>query len=220
MSSPVSTTNAMTTTNTSVTPSSPTTPLSSLIGHRSGHASRFSTPPGFRQPHSTIGITVEFPTPQLSIPASLFPSSYMDSAFSSTQPHFHVGLSQGLISQPPFGVLSNSSYSNNIFGPLPPTPLAINVTNFVIIPLASVEDYLPWKALFTGFLVSQQLSGLVDGSTPMPSPHITDATGQHRANPDYMSWLRFDQTIRTCLFATLSRDVLLEVYDLPHSKQI
>ncbi|CAH9108873.1 unnamed protein product [Cuscuta epithymum] len=79
-----------------------------------------------------------------------------------------------------------------------------NVSNIVTTRLSSVEDYLPWRTQFESFLVSHSLLGVLDGSIPVPSPTTLD----------YTYWLKIDQTVHSWIFATLARDVLMEVYDL------
>ncbi|CAH9118876.1 unnamed protein product [Cuscuta europaea] len=39
-------------------------------------------------------------------------------------------------------------------------------------------------------------------------------------DPDYHHWLKIDQTVRSWIFATLARDILMEVYDLKFSHLI
>ncbi|CAH9053256.1 unnamed protein product [Cuscuta epithymum] len=87
-----------------------------------------------------------------------------------------------------------------------------NVTNIVTTRLDKVEDYLPWRTQFESFLVSHGLLGIIDGSILAPPQTIFDAP-----NPEYHSWLKIDQTVRSWLFATLSRNILLEVHTLHFS---
>ncbi|CAH9128341.1 unnamed protein product [Cuscuta epithymum] len=105
-------------------------------------------------------------------------------------------------SAPTSGLLSTLS-SQLVFS----TP---NVTNIVTTRFSAVEDYLPWRTQFESFLVSHSLLGIVDGSIVVPSP----------ADPDYHHWLKIDQTVRSWIFATLARDILMEVYDLKFSHLI
>lgn len=64
------------------------------------------------------------------------------------------------------------------------------------------------------------LMGFVNGSTPMPPPLVLDHMGHTQSNPLYSTWKRYDQCIRFWLFATLSREVLIEVHTLLHSSQV
>lgn len=83
--------------------------------------------------------------------------------------------------------------------------------------LNAVEDYLPWRTQFESFLVSNGLLGMIDRSIPMPPTFTYDSQGREILNPSYYAWLKIDQTVRSWLFATLSR--LVEVHDLKLSFQ-
>ncbi|KAH0698710.1 hypothetical protein KY284_012925 [Solanum tuberosum] len=98
--------------------------------------------------------------------------------------------------------------------------VASNVANLVTIKLASVEDYLTWRTQFQSLLLSHELLGFVDNSIPPPNPFVHDASGIQQPNPLYRSWLRIDQSVRSWLFATLSREVLMDVHLLPTSCDI
>ncbi|CAH9137000.1 unnamed protein product [Cuscuta epithymum] len=92
-----------------------------------------------------------------------------------------------------------------------------NVCQIVTIKLKAVEDYLTWRTQFESFLVSQGLFGMVDGTIQVPPMYTLDFNNQRIVNTDYYHWLRVDQTIRSWLFATLTRDVLTDVHDIKHS---
>ncbi|CAH9080689.1 unnamed protein product [Cuscuta europaea] len=98
--------------------------------------------------------------------------------------------------------------------------VATNVTNIVTTKLLAVEDYTTWRTQFESFLVSQALLGMVDGSIQVPPAYSIDALNRQIPNPEFSTWLRIDQTIHSWLFATLSRDVLIDVRDLKHSCEI
>jgi len=68
--------------------------------------------------------------------------------------------------------------------------------------------------------VAQQLSGFFDGMITTPSTYILDYHGIQHPNPTYSTWLRLDQLIHPWSFATISPELLTEVHDLIHSKQI
>ncbi|CAH9091099.1 unnamed protein product [Cuscuta epithymum] len=61
---------------------------------------------------------------------------------------------------------------------------------------------------------------MVDGSIQVPPPYSIDVLNRQSPNPEFSIWLRIDQTIRSCLFATLYRDVLINVRELKHYYQI
>lgn len=92
---------------------------------------------------------------------------------------------------------------------------APNIMNLVTIKLQFVEDYLTWQNQFTSLLISRDLLGFVDDSFIPPSPLICDSSGNQQPNPNYRSWLRVDQIVRSWSFATLSREVLVDVHLLP-----
>ncbi|PKI79342.1 hypothetical protein CRG98_000287 [Punica granatum] len=86
---------------------------------------------------------------------------------------------------------------------------APNITNLVRVQLNN-SNYLVKKTLFSTFLKSHDLFGLVDGSQPCPDP--TDLT--------YSAWCQLDQNVRSWLFSTLSESLLEEVHDLGTTKQV
>lgn len=63
-------------------------------------------------------------------------------------------------------------------------------------------------------LVSKDLLGYVDGSFPCPVQYLCDAEGRTIPNPGYSAWVKTDQSVRSWLNATLTKDFLIEVYDL------
>nr|XP_016443853.1 PREDICTED: uncharacterized protein LOC107769178 [Nicotiana tabacum] len=136
----------------------------------------------------------------------------------TTQSISDISSSIGLPSLPPYA---------GIIEPTIPSPFhstaalaAPNVTNLVTIKLNSVEDYLTWRTQFTSVLISHELLGFVDGSTPQPTQFLCDVSGNQQVNPLYRSWVRVDQSVRLWLFATLSREVLVDVHLLPTSRDI
>ncbi|CAH9096903.1 unnamed protein product [Cuscuta epithymum] len=97
---------------------------------------------------------------------------------------------------------------------------ANNVTQIVTIKLKAVEDYITWRTQFEAFLVSQGVFGFLDGSTKVPPMYTIDFNNHQIINTEYHHWLRVDQTIRSWIFATLTRDVLIDVHELKHSFEI
>ncbi|CAH9089755.1 unnamed protein product [Cuscuta europaea] len=61
---------------------------------------------------------------------------------------------------------------------------------------------------------------MLDGSIPVPPLYTLDFNNHQIVNTDYYHWLRVDQTIRSWLFTTLSREVLTDVHDIKHSMGI
>ncbi|TMW88787.1 hypothetical protein EJD97_018085 [Solanum chilense] len=97
---------------------------------------------------------------------------------------------------------------------------ATNIINLVTIKFQYVEDYLMWRTRFTSLLISHVLLKFVDGSFKPPSQFICDSFGNQQPNPNYRSWLRVNQSVRSWIFATLSREVLVDVHLLPTSRDI
>ncbi|CAH9092004.1 unnamed protein product [Cuscuta europaea] len=95
-----------------------------------------------------------------------------------------------------------------------------NVTHIVTTKLDAVADYLPWRTQFESFLVSHGLMGILDGTITAPSQYIFDNLRLEIVNNEYYYWLKLDQTVRSWLFATLSRDILVEVHTLQTSATI
>ncbi|KAL9253388.1 BTB/POZ domain-containing protein, partial [Drosera capensis] len=83
------------------------------------------------------------------------------------------------------------------------------VKSVVTITLSVVEDYLVWRAQMESFLMSYGFIGFVDGSVASPPMHLLQASSAPVLNPDYFQWQRIDQMVRSWIFATLSRDILV-----------
>ncbi|CAH9058110.1 unnamed protein product [Cuscuta epithymum] len=95
-----------------------------------------------------------------------------------------------------------------------------NVTAIVTTKLLAIEDYLPWRTQFESFLVSQGLLGIIDGSLPASPLYVADSFNIQSIHPGYYHWLRLDQTVRSWIFATLFRDLLIDVHDIKNAAQI
>lgn len=54
----------------------------------------------------------------------------------------------------------------------------------------------------------------------MPPLYIYESQNRPVADPDYYHWLKIDQTVHSWIFATLSRDTLVEVHDVQFSTLI
>lgn len=129
-------------------------------------------------------------------------------------PGFEVPISMSTGSFTPASV--SPSPSSYYFQPL----AAPNVTNLVTVQLSSPEDYLHWKTQFTCLLVSHQLLGVVEGTLPIPSPTFVDDQGNTLSNPQFYEYLRLDQSVRSWIYATVSRDVLTDIHDLHTSSEV
>ena len=95
-----------------------------------------------------------------------------------------------------------------------------NVKNIVTTVLTTAEDYLPWRTQFESFLVSHGLLGMIDGTVSMSSLYVLDAYNWETMNPEYTYWLRIDQNVRSWIFATLSKETLVDVHDVQYSSKI
>ena len=91
---------------------------------------------------------------------------------------------------------------------------APNLTKFVTITLTSFEDYLLWKTQISCLLLSHQLLGLVDGTVIIPPGTVIDDSGNTVHNVHFYEYLRIDQQVKSWIFATLSRDIFVDVHDL------
>ena len=57
------------------------------------------------------------------------------------------------------------------------------------------SHFLSSRTQFVAFLVTQYLSGFVDGMIEAPTTYILDYNGVQHPNPSYSIWLRLDQLI-------------------------
>jgi len=61
---------------------------------------------------------------------------------------------------------------------LPSSLWTINITNYVTMILALVDDYLSWETQFTSFMIMHQVNDMLDGtivqlpSTIFIAPHV------------------------------------------------
>ncbi|KAL5701533.1 ABC-type xenobiotic transporter [Ranunculus cassubicifolius] len=91
------------------------------------------------------------------------------------------------------------------------TPTLQNITNFIPVKLKR-ENYLLWSSLFIAVLNCFDLMKFIDGSSPCPVKMVkrTDSQGVETLdlNPDYLNWVRSDQTLMIWLNATISEELL------------
>ena len=69
-------------------------------------------------------------------------------------------------------------------------------------------------------MIMHKLFGMLDGSIPQPTSQVLSSLGMPQSNPVYGYWLQVDQLLHAWLFATISKDTLSKVRDLPHSIQV
>ncbi|KAL9265920.1 Deoxyhypusine hydroxylase-B-like protein [Drosera capensis] len=70
------------------------------------------------------------------------------------------------------------------------------------------------------FLLSYGFIGFVDGSIISSPMHLLQASSAPVLNPDYFQWQRIDHMVRSLLFVTLSRDILVKVLNLKFVREI
>ncbi|KAI4330353.1 hypothetical protein MLD38_028650 [Melastoma candidum] len=112
----------------------------------------------------------------------------------------------------PSGTISSPNPNST---PTTPHPLttSVNITNLVTVKLSS-DNYQLWSSLMTSYLVSTDLFQYVDGTILAPSLHLSLPTGLTAANPSYPPWLKINHSVRATLLATISQDLMMEVYDI------
>lgn len=69
-------------------------------------------------------------------------------------------------------------------------------------------------------MLSLQLLGLVDGTAIIPAATVIDDSGNYVHNVHFYEYLRIDKQVKSWNFATLSRDVFVDVHDLHTSVEI
>lgn len=167
---------------------------------------------------SSIDLDSSLVTSGTSLASSAFLSS-LGATQVSSQP-FPLGSS--IItphSTSPSSVFNPTSFpAASIFPSLPSLPVT-NVTQLVSIKL-DTDNFLTWKSQSISLLLSTEHMGFVDGTIPCPAQFVTDAEGRAVLNPAFRDWFRHDQSVRSWLFATVSQDVLLDVHELPTSREI
>lgn len=102
-----------------------------------------------------------------------------------------------------------------------PSLLAFLVSNFhslVNIKL-DASNYLLWRIQVVNVMDANGFLGYLDGSTPIPSVKIQDATGIEVDNPTFKLWKLIDSQLLSCLTASLSQSTLPYVLGLQQAKQ-
>lgn len=114
--------------------------------------------------------------------------------------------------------LSNSHMTNSDSASSFTVP---NISTLVSIKLDR-HNYLVWRSQFEPLLLSHDLMGCVDGSTPCPTKYVLDKEQKHTSAiaADYTAWVRKDQTSLSLIRATLSENVLSQVVSLRTSHAV
>ena len=95
-----------------------------------------------------------------------------------------------------------------------------SIHNLVTVKLTDT-NYLVWSFQVKPFLVGQNLWRFVDGSHPAPPEYLETNPGPPTVlNPDFLVWLRTDQTLLSLLTATLSEPILGMVVGLTTSMEV
>ncbi|KAL3525061.1 hypothetical protein ACH5RR_013433 [Cinchona calisaya] len=97
--------------------------------------------------------------------------------------------------------------------------MAPNITHLISVKLDSM-NYLLWKAQLIPVLISYDLLSYVDGSIPSPPQSIFDSTGRLVVNPSYVAWVRSNQSLRSWINTTLTKDSFQDVHDLSTSHEV
>ena len=105
-----------------------------------------------------------------------------------------------------------------------PYPATLSVGNFVSIKL-SQNNYLLWKTQIMGLIESQDMIGFIDGSLPIPKPHIKVSSDEvsdetFETNSDFLAWKKSDRLLRGWITGTLLEEVLGLVVGLDTSAEV
>ena len=60
---------------------------------------------------------------------------------------------------------------------LPSNIWMVNITTYVSVTPTTVDDYLSWHTQFSSFVIMHQISGIIDGMIPYPSPVLSYTDG-------------------------------------------
>jgi hypothetical protein len=88
----------------------------------------------------------------------------------------------------------------------------------------SRNNHLFWRTQVLLALHGAQVMGLLDGSDVAlaKTMEVEDKDNKKMIvpNPDYMSWLAWDQTMLGYLMKSLNQDLLAQVVDLEHASEV
>lgn len=71
-----------------------------------------------------------------------------------------------------------------------PNIWTVNVTTYVMVVLANVDDYLSWRTQFSSFVIIHQISGMIDATISAPSPIWTYMHGLQQPNLGSYYWVK------------------------------
>ncbi|KAA8524301.1 hypothetical protein F0562_010724 [Nyssa sinensis] len=87
-----------------------------------------------------------------------------------------------------------------------PNPSFPNLSHIISVKLTS-ENYLLWQVQIVPYLRGQRLYKFVDGSHPAPPCYLPDKS----PNPEYETWVDYDQMVMSALISSLSESIIAEV---------
>ncbi|KAI4374060.1 hypothetical protein MLD38_012103 [Melastoma candidum] len=86
--------------------------------------------------------------------------------------------------------------------------------NTIVTVKLSADNYQLWLSLMTSYLVSVDLYGYVDGTIRAPPTTVTLPSGMVVPNPRLPLWHRTNHSVRALLLATMTPEIMVEVYDV------
>jgi len=69
--------------------------------------------------------------------------------------------------------------------PLPPSLWTFNITTYVTVVLALLDEYMSWETQLTSFFIMQQLHGMLDSTIVQPVFIVFVALDVQQPNPAY-----------------------------------
>ncbi|XP_010479820.1 PREDICTED: uncharacterized protein LOC104758627 [Camelina sativa] len=100
---------------------------------------------------------------------------------------------------------------------------SLNISNCVTVTLTQ-KNYILWKSQFESFLAGQGLLGFVNGSIPAPNTTAVatslDGTRTESTNPEFSTWYRTYQVVKSWLLGSFSEDILSVVASCSTSNQV
>lgn len=80
------------------------------------------------------------------------------------------------------------------------------------------DNFLVWKSQFLTVIRAHRLQFLLDGTKQPPSEFVKDSEGVLQPNTEYIDWLTLDQQLLSCIFASVSENVLPYILHIDRSK--
>ncbi|KAF5475541.1 hypothetical protein F2P56_007339 [Juglans regia] len=111
---------------------------------------------------------------------------------------------------------NSSSISDNT-----PTTLPIfNPSSSINISKLTRTNFPTWKATMLPFLKGQKVFGYVDGTLKMPAKEISSNDGTLQPNPAFDLWETQDNLILSCINASLTDEILMQVSQCSTSHEV